>query len=130
MRARGPFDVDLKPLGQEADWGDFGRLGLDKRFHGELEGTSRGQMIAARTSIEDSAGYVAVERVTATLQGRAGSFVLVHQGLATRGKNSLRVLVVPDSGTGALVGISGTMNIVIEEDGSHFYELNYELPAR
>ncbi|MBS2027819.1 MAG: DUF3224 domain-containing protein [Deltaproteobacteria bacterium] len=130
MRVRGPFDVELKPIGEEEEWGGFGRLGLDKRFHGPLEGTSRGQMIAARTEIENSAAYVAVERVTATLQGRAGTFVLVHQGLMDRGRDSLRVIVVPDSGTGALAGISGTMNIVIEPDGSHFYELDYVLPER
>jgi hypothetical protein len=104
----------------------LGRMSIDKQFHGDLDGTSKGQMLTAMTDIKDSAGYVAIERVTGTLQGRSGSFVLQHNGTMTRGAPQLTITVVPDSGTGELAGLAGklTINIV---DGKHFYDFEYTL---
>jgi Protein of unknown function (DUF3224) len=101
---------------------------LDKQFHGDLEATSRGQMLTAMTDVKGSAGYVAIERVSGTLRGRAGSFLLQHTGTMTRGAPSLTITVVPDSGTEELAGLSGRMNIIIT-DGKHSYELEYALDA-
>jgi len=125
--ASGPFDVKLTPQApiEGADAG-IGHLLLDKQFHGDLEATSKGQMLALRTDIPSSAGYVAIERVSGTLQGRAGSFALQHSGTMNRGAASLVVNVVPDSGTGALEGLSGAMKIAVA-DGKHSYELEYEI---
>ena len=104
--------------------GPFGRLLLDKQFHGELEGTSVGQMLGAGTAVEGSAAYVALEIFTGTLAGRRGSFILQHAGTMTRGEPSLTVTVVPDSGTDQLVGLSGTMSIIIEGK-KHSYDFEY-----
>lgn len=123
-RATGTFEVDLKPL--TAPDAVPGRMSIDKKFHGDLEGTSQGEMLAAMGGVKGSAGYVAMEKVTGTLHGRGGSFVLMHTGLMTRGAPSLSVIVVPDSGTGDLAGLSGTVNIIIE-GGKHSYEFEYEL---
>jgi hypothetical protein len=101
---------------------------LDKQFHGDLEGTSRGQMLTAMTDVKGSAGYVAVERVSGTLRGRAGTFALQHNGTMTRGAPSLTITVVPDSGTDELAGLSGRMTIILT-DGKHSYELEYALDA-
>lgn len=126
--ARGTFEVKLTP---QAD-GDAGAAGLarmilDKRFHGDLEATSQGQMLSAGTAVQGSAGYVALERVSGSLQGRTGTFVLQHHGLMDRGKPSLTITVVPDSGTGELTGISGTMSIEIA-NGQHSYDFEHALP--
>jgi hypothetical protein len=102
---------------------------IDKRFHGDLEAVSRGQMLATTTAVQGSAGYVAMEQVSGTLHGRTGTFVLQHTGTMTRGVPQLSVTVVPDSGTGELVGLSGRMEIKIAEGGKHSYELEYSLPA-
>jgi hypothetical protein len=102
----------------------LGRLWLDKQFRGDLEGTSRGQMLTAMTPVKGSAGYVAVERVTGALHGRRGTFMLQHTGIMTRGAPDLAITVVPDSGTEELAGLSGRMTIVIAE-GRHAYELAY-----
>lgn len=128
-RAQGPFDVKLvaqPPDASGAD-GEFGRRLLDKRFHGDLEATSKGQMVAALTDVQGSAGYVALERVTGTLHGRSGSFVLQHSGTMARGAQQLSVTVVPDSGTGELAGLTGQMSIHIQ-DGQHSYVFEYALP--
>jgi hypothetical protein len=127
MQANGTFEVKMSPQKDEKV-GDptLGRLGIDKQFHGDLEGTSKGQMLAAATDIKDSAGYVALERVNGTLQGRTGTFALQHSGTMNRGVPQLSVTVVPDSGTGQLVGLTGKMNIKIA-DGKHFYEFEYTL---
>jgi len=101
-------------------------MSIDKQFHGDLEGTSKGQMLAVSSEVKGSAGYVAMERITATLQGRRGSFALQHSGTMTRGTPQLTVTVVPDSGTDQLVGLSGKMKINIV-DGKHFYEFDYTL---
>ena len=97
---------------------------IDKQFHGALEATSKGQMLTAGTSVKGSAGYVAIEKVSGILDGRSGSFVLQHSGIMNRGTPQLTISVVPDSGTEQLVGLSGTMNIIIA-DGKHSYEFEY-----
>jgi uncharacterized protein DUF3224 len=99
----------------------------DKQFHGDLEGTSKVQMLTAMTDVKGSAGYVAIERVTGTLHGHTGSFVLQHSGSSNRGATQLSITVVPDSGTGQLVGITGKMTITIT-DGKHSYDFEYTLP--
>ena len=126
-RASGTFEVKLNPLAPyNADEGAMlGRFSLDKQFHGELEGTSKGEMLSAG-SAAGSGGYVAIERVTGTLNGREGSFVLQHSGTMNRGAPQLSISVVPDSGTGALAGLAGTMTIDIAE-GRHSYTFQYTL---
>ena len=124
----GPFDVKLspqKPDSEIAHAANLGRMSIDKQFHGDLEGTSKGEMIATQTEVKGSAGYVAMERVTGTLKGRKGAFVLQHSATMTRGAPQLSIIVVPDSGTGELKGISGKMNIIIAPDGKHSYEFDY-----
>jgi hypothetical protein len=128
--AQGTFEVDLQPLpfeGAEAAW-KLGRMAIDKRISGDLVATTRGQMISAMTETPGSAGYVAIERVTGTLGGRQGSFVLQHHGLMDRGTPSLSVVVVPDSGTDELVGLAGEFSIRIE-GGVHRYAFSYRLAA-
>ncbi len=126
--ARGPFDVKLAPLAPYNDDAAsmLARRSLDKQFQGDLVATSKGEMLAAGTEIKGSASYVAIERVTGTLAGKAGSFTLQHNATMTRGAPSLNIVVVPDSGTGELVGLSGTMRIDIAE-GKHSYEFEYTL---
>src|SRR5499427_8449705 len=124
QRAAGAFDVKAvpqKPDTQIARAANLGRLTLDKRFHGDLEGISKGEMLATQTDVPGSAGYVAMERVTGKLRGRTGSFVLQHSA------PKASISVVPDSGTGELQGISGTMTITVGADGSHSYEFDYKL---
>lgn len=126
--ATGTFDVRIAPLDLHFDGGDkLGRMSIDKTFHGGLEATSQGEMLTAATDTEGSAVYVAIERVTGTLHGKDGSFVLHHRGIMTRGTAELVVTIAPDSGTGELEGISGEMKIRIE-DGKHFYDFEYDLP--
>jgi Protein of unknown function (DUF3224) len=128
-RASGTFDVKLTPQPPEERVGDstIGRMAIEKQFHGDLEGTSRGQMLATMTGTPGSAGYVAMERVTGTLRGKHGTFALQHSGTMTRGAPQLIVNVVPDSGTGDFAGIEGAMTIEIV-DKNHFYRFDYELP--
>ena len=114
--------IAVKPRAQRLDGV------IDKQFHGDLEATSKGQMLAAGTAIEGSAGYVAIEQATGTLHGRSGSFVLQHSGTMARGAGQLAITVVPDSGTGELVGLAGTMAITIV-DGQHLYDFEYTLAA-
>ncbi len=123
-RASGTFDVTLTP--QPTDAATLGRMSIDKRFHGDLEATSKGEMLAAMTEVTGSAGYVAIERVTGRLGGREGTFALQHHGVMTRGAPALMVSVVPDSGTGELTGLSGSLSIAIT-DGKHYYELDYTI---
>ena len=124
--AAGTFDVKLNPLEDKVGDPTVGRMSIDKQFHGDLEGTSKGQMLAISSDVKGSAGYVAMERVAGTLQDRRGSFALQHSGTMTRGTPQLTVTVVPDSGTDQLVGLSGNMKINIV-DGKHFYEFDYTL---
>jgi hypothetical protein len=125
--ASGTFDVKLTPQTESGDDAGLGRMLIDKQFHGDIEGTSKGQMISAMGSVKGSAGYVGMERVTGKLKGRAGSFVLQHSGTMTRGAPQLSVTVVPDSGTDQLTGIAGTLTIKIDA-GKHSYEFEYTLP--
>lgn len=128
-KIRGPFEVTMTP--QPADSRKaaafLGRFNIDKQFHGVLEATSIGQMLAARGERPESAGYVALERVTGTLDGRSGSFILQHSGHSNPAAQSLTVTVVADSGTEQLAGLSGSMTIAIEPGGQHFYEFDYLL---
>jgi hypothetical protein len=126
--AKGSFIVDMKPQGEPAaaDGVNLGRLSLEKRFEGDLQATSRGEMLTAMTAVQGSAGYVAIERVTGTLHGRQGSFVFQHTGTMTRGAQQLSIAVVPDSGTGELAGLEGTFRLQIV-DGRHLYEFEYRL---
>lgn len=129
MQACGEFEVSLKPLGSYAS-GAAGntlqRMSIDKTFHGDLEATSSGEMLSALTSFEGSAGYVAIEQVEGTLAGKKGTFILGHFGMMSHGENYLLLEVVPDSGTGQLAGLSGTMTIDNEE-GKHAYVFDYML---
>ena len=130
-QASGPFDVQLIPQKADnpyAEGAGIGRLALDKRFHGALEATSQGEMIAFRTSVANSAGYVALECVSGTLDGRKGSFVLQHSSIMDRGVATQDIRVVPDSGTDELAGLSGSMTITIAAGGAHSYALDYDLP--
>jgi hypothetical protein len=125
-KATGPFDVKMTP--QSATEDVVGRFRLDKQYHGDLEGSGSGEMLTGMTSVPGSAGYVAIEKVAGTLAGRRGSFHLQHSGTMTRGRPSLAITVIPDSGTGELAGLTGTMDIQIARDGSHSYTLIYSLP--
>ncbi|MGH8123271.1 MAG: DUF3224 domain-containing protein [Rudaea sp.] len=127
-RAAGPFDVKLQALDvyNKDAGGNLARMSIDKQFHGDLEALSKGEMLSAMGSVKGSAGYVAIERVTGTLHGRSGSFVLQHNATMTRGQPFLNVIVVPDSASGELAGLAGTMNIIIA-DGKHSYEFDYTL---
>ena len=129
-RATGSFEVKLLPetvSGKAAD-PMMGWMSIDKTFRGDLEGTSAGSMLTAGTAVKGSAGYVAIEKVTGALKGLTGSFILQHGATMNRGTPSLSIAVVPDSGTGQLTGLSGTLNIRIE-GGKHFYDFDYTLSA-
>lgn len=130
MRARGPFDVTLTPQAPAEGVGDpsIGRMAIDKRYHGDLEATARGEMLGIRPGPDGSGGYVAMERVTGTLHGRSGSFALQHSATMTRGTPQLSVTVVPGSATGELAGLAGTLAILIEA-GRHSYDFEYTLPG-
>jgi hypothetical protein len=126
--ASGSFDVKIaprKPDNEPAESAKLGRMSIDKQFHGDLEGSSKGEMLAAMSDVKGSAGYVALERVTGALHGLHGSFVLQHSGTMTRGEPQLSVTVVPDSGTGDLTGLTGQMTIRIGD--GHFYEFDYTI---
>lgn len=124
--ATGTFEVKLDAQAPDTKAGGeaLGRMLLDKQFHGDLEATSKGTMLAASTSVKGSAGYVAIELVTGDLNGRSGSFVLQHSGTMTRGAPQLSITVVPDSGTEQLVGLSGKMAINMD-GGKHSYDFDY-----
>jgi hypothetical protein len=127
-RARGTFEVKLALLAtyNQAEGSLLGRMSIDKRFHGDLEASSQGEMLSAGTVTKGSAGYVAIERVGGTLQGREGTFVLQHSATMTRGVPQLSITVVPDSGTDGLAGLSGRMTIEIAE-GNHSYDFEYTI---
>jgi predicted flavoprotein YhiN len=133
QRATGSFDVKVnaaKPDTQVARAANLSRLTIDKRFHGDLEGISKGEMLALQTETKGSAGYVALERVTGKLKGRSGSFVLQHSATMNRGDSRAEISVVPDSATGELRGLSGKMIISVASDGAHSYEFDFRLEAR
>jgi hypothetical protein len=127
IRARGTFEVRLGPLATYAPAeGTLGRMSIDKQFHGDLEASSRGEMLSAGTGVEGSAGYVAIERVAGALNGRSGTFVLQHSATMTRGAPQLSITVVPDSGTDGLAGLAGRMTID-RDGGDHSYEFEYTI---
>jgi len=127
--AIGTFDVKVVPQAadDQSKPAAIARMSIDKQFHGGLEGTSRVEMLTANTDVKGSAVYVAIEQFTGTLAGRKGTFLLHHTGIMTRGAPQLTVSVVPDSGTGQFVGLTGEMNITIA-DGKHSYDFAYTLP--
>lgn len=136
QHARGTFEVKITPQvsndksvssDKAADAAQLGRMSLDKQFHGDLEASGKGEMLTAGTNTKDSAGYVAIERVSGTLHNRKGSFILQHTGTMTRGVPQLSVTVVPDSGTEQLTGLAGKLTINIA-DGKHSYDFEYTLP--
>jgi Protein of unknown function (DUF3224) len=124
--ASGTFEVKLTPKATDDQDAPVGRMSIDKQFHGDIEATSKGEMLTAMTSVKGSAGYVAIEKVTGTLKGRRGTFILQHTGTMNRGEPQLSITVVPDSGTDELAGLTGKMTIKIA-DGKHFYEFEYTL---
>jgi hypothetical protein len=130
MHATGPFDVKLVPQPADEKTNDplLARMSIDKHYHGELEATGTGEMLTGGDYKTGSAGYVAMEKVTGTLQGRTGTFLMQHSGTLTQGAQQLSITIVPDTGTGQLAGIAGKMDVKITE-GKHFYELDYTLPA-
>eukprot|EP01122_Echinamoeba_exundans_P005799 TRINITY_DN15962_c0_g1_i1.p1 TRINITY_DN15962_c0_g1~~TRINITY_DN15962_c0_g1_i1.p1 ORF type:complete len:129 (+),score=19.29 TRINITY_DN15962_c0_g1_i1:32-418(+) len=126
QKASGTFEVKLAPQPTAFDAPPH-RMSIDKTFSGDMEGTSKGEMLSVRTAVQGSAGYVAMELVTVgSLHGRSGSFCLQHTGTMNKGQQSLSVTVVPDSGTDGLAGISGQLSIDIK-DGKHYYTFEYTL---
>lgn len=126
--ATGPFEVKLAPLDSRNGDTTIARMSIDKQFHGALEATSVGEMLSTGNP-QESAGYVAIERVTGVLGGRKGGFALMHNATMTQGSPYMNIIVVPGSGSGELSGISGNMHIAIAADGAHSYTLEYTLPA-
>jgi hypothetical protein len=126
-RAVGNFSVKLVPLANDtpSEGSSLGRMSIDKIFTGDLEATSKGEMLTAGTAIKNSAVYVAIERITGALAGRTGTFALYHVGIMDRGAPSLSVSIVPDSGTGELIGLTGRLDILVAE-GKHAYTLDYD----
>ena len=127
--ARGTFDVKITPQSSDLapEGPNRGRLSIDKQYHGDLDGLAKGEMItAAGIAVKESAAYSAVERFTGSLHGKQGGFALQHTGIMDRGKPSLTITVVPDSGTGELVGLTGKLDIIIEGK-QHSYVLDYEI---
>ena len=127
MTARGSFDVKITPrAADDAAGGPFERLFVEKQYRGDLVATAKGQMLGSRSADMKSGGYVAFELVSGVLNGKRGSFVLQHSGTMKGGASTIRVTVVPDSGTDQLTGIDGTMTIIIE-GAKHSYEFEYTL---
>jgi hypothetical protein len=126
MQAKGSFEVKIQPLAESG--GIPQRIALDKQYHGALEGSSIGEMLAGGNQKAGSAGYVAMETVSGTLDGHAGSFGVMQFGTMSAGKLEMRVEIVPGSGVGALAGILGSMKIEFGPNGEHLYALDYTLP--
>lgn len=130
MHARGTFEVQITPMPVDGytDAATLGRMTIDKQFSGDLAGTGKGQMLTGMGQVKGSAAYSAIERFTGTVAGKQGTFVMQHTGVVTRGAQSLLIAIVPDSGTGELAGIGGTLAITITGK-QHAYDLEYTLPA-
>ena len=124
--ATGTFEVKLTPQDDKSDDKTIGRMTIDKQWHGDMEGTSKGQMLSGGDVSTGSAGYVAIEKFSGTVKGRKGSLILQHSGTMTKGEGQLTITVVPDSGTDELAGISGKLTIKIE-NGKHFYDFEYSI---
>jgi hypothetical protein len=127
--AAGTFEVKTTPLDPafKTEDNSLGRMSIDKQFHGNLDAASKGEMLTAGSAVKGSGAYVAIERVSGTLPGRSGTFILQHSGTMSHGAFQLDIKVVPDSGTGRLAGLSRSMNIILK-DGKHSYDLAYTLP--
>lgn len=132
LHAQGPFDVKVlpQPADEKVGHPQVARMALDKKFHGDLDAVSLGQMLAFMGDAKDSGSYVAVERVDGTLGGKKGTFALHHLGIMDKGAQDLTIGVVPGSATGELAGLTGSMKILIAPGGAHSYEFDYALPAR
>lgn len=129
MQAVGTFEVNLQPLDSYAEGGGgitFSRMSIDKTFSGDLEGTSQGEMLSVLTDVQGSAGYVAIEQVSAVLRGKFGTFALQHFGIMDRGQSRLILEVIPESGSGELSSLTGTMTID-QSGGRHKYVFDYVL---
>jgi len=126
--AKGTFTVDVHPLTPPPAEG-LSRFSIDKQIHGQLEATSKGEMFSGGDPKQGTAGYVAIEVVTGTLNGKNGSFALQHSATMDQNGPKMTVIVVPGSGTGELKGISGTFDIQVA-NGQHSYDLEYTLPSR
>ena len=124
--ATGTFEVKLTPQDDKSEDKSLGRMSIEKQWHGEIEGSSTGQMLTGGDVNTGSAGYVAMEKFTGTVKGRKGTFILQHSATMTKGKGDLTITVVPDSGIDDLKGIRGKLTIRIE-NGKHFYDLEYGL---
>ena len=131
VHANGAFDVKVSPLALSEQSADpkLGRMSIEKQYHGDLEATAKGEMLTGQSEMKESGVYVAVERVTGTLKGKRGGFTMYHTGVMNRGKPELKITVVPDSGTDELQGLTGTMDIKID-NGKHFYDFEYSLPQK
>jgi len=122
----GEFDVAMvpQPVAELNGGSGIGRMTLDKRYQGALTATGRGEFLSYQGAVPTSAVYVAIEKVEGTLEGRRGSFALQHAGVMGGEHAGLRIIVAPDTGTGELTGLRGTMNIRMEQ-GKHFYDFDY-----
>jgi hypothetical protein len=123
--ATGPFDVTLTPQESAPD-APVARMLLYKEFHGDLEAISHGEMLAAHEPLTGAGVYVAIDRVTGTLHGRGGSFLMAHRGIRNAEMQELSIVIIPGSGTGQLEHITGTVGIEIKGK-EHFYSVEYEL---
>lgn len=124
--AKGSFEIVMQaaPAGDGAGRVAVVRMLIDKQYSGDMVGQGQGEMLSAGNPAAGSAGYVAIEHVSAMLNGRSGSFALQHSGVMHAGDSQLTIGVVPGSGTGELTGLAGSCNISII-DGQHFYEVHY-----
>ena len=129
QHARGTFEVQIAPMPADAyaDGATMGRMSIDKQLTGDLVATGKGHMITGMGGERGSAAYSAIERISGTLAGRTGTFMLQHTGVMNRGAQQLSITIIPDSGTGELAGISGVFHLTIEGK-VHSYDLEYTLP--
>ena len=125
--AKGSFDVTITPQESAPD-AAVGRNLLYKEFHGDLEAVAHGEMLAAFEPLTSAGVYVAIDRVSGTLHGRGGSFLIAHRGIANADGQRLEIVIVAGTGTGQLAGITGTLGIEIVEK-KHFYTVEYEVPG-
>lgn len=123
--AKGSFDVTITPQESASD-APVARMLLYKEFHGDLEAIAHGEMMAAHEPLTGAGVYVAIDRVSGTLHGKAGSFIIAHRGIRNSEGQQLEIVIVAGSGTGQLAGITGTVGIEIV-DKKHFYSVEYEL---
>lgn len=125
-KATGTFSVklELQSASPQADAAVIGRRSLEKNFHGDLEAAGSGEMLSVMTAVDGSMAYVALEKVSGTLAGKQGSFILQHASQMVRGQPFQSIRVVPDSATGDLLGLDGEMRIDVR-DGEHFYVFEY-----